>query len=274
MKFYRKRSKKAPRLRKYSTKAKKVSPVVKSYVNKAIHRNIENKRFTIETSKTMAGSGNAANFQSGNIYQLTPSSNTNSLYTITQSSSEAGRTGNEIMLRNAVFRYCLYPLTYNITSNPTPKPLDVMIFIFSVKRGVQGVTVADAWNIFNNTIFCNGASSNGTTNNMFDIVSVFNEDVVKLHYKKIVKLAPSNSQLQTGVNAGWTNNDYKYNCFGRINVTKYLPKRITFNDADNNSTSRQVFLFMAPYNADGTTIASTSFVSAAFTGLDLKYEDA
>ena len=277
MKFYGKRKsgrKGVRRLRKHSKKTQKVSATVKRYVKRAIHSTLENKRFTIETADTLAASSNATNFQAGNIWQLTPSSATNSWYTIAQGTGEGSRVGNEINLRSAHFRYVMYPLAYNVTSNPTPKPLDVMLFIFSVKRGVLSNTVLDAWNIFNTNIFANGSSSNGTTNNLFDAVSVFNSDVVTLHHRRIIKLGANSNILQTGGSAGFANNDYKYNAMGTINISKYLPKKITFNDSDSNSTSKQVFLIISPMNADGTTIASTAFPLAVYSGLDLKYEDA
>lgn len=276
MKFYGKRKGKRSvrRLRKTARKSAKVSKPLKNYINRAIGRRLENKRFTIESSDTLATSANATTFQAGNIWQLTPSNATNSWYMIPQATTEGGRVGNEIALKSAVFRYVMYPLAYNVTSNPTPKPMDVMLFIFSVKRGVAGNTVADAWNIFNTNIFANGSSSNGTVNNLFDVVSVFNTDVVTIHHRRHLKLSPSDYYVAGATVPNYANNDYKYNQIGKINVTKYLPKKITFNDADNNSISKQVFLIIAPYNADGTVNASTIFPLACFSGLDLHYEDA
>ena len=276
MKFYGRRGKKTYRKLRKTGKRKastKVSQVVKRYVKKAIHNSIENKRYTIETADTLAASSNATNFQAGNIWQLTPSTATNSWYTIPQGLGEGGRVGNSISVRKADFRYVMYPLGYS-ASNLTPKPLDVMLFIFSVKRGVTGLTVLDAWNIFNTNIFANGSSSNGTVNNLFDACSTFNTDVVTIHHRRMLKLGANSDILQTGGNAQYANNDYKYNCIGKINITKYLPKKIMFNDADNNSTSKQVFLIISPMNADGTTISSVSFPLAVYSGLDLTYEDA
>ena len=252
----------------------KPSKAVKRYVKSAIHRQLENKRFTIESSDTLAAPSNPTNFQAGNIFQLTPSSATNSWYTIPQGTGQGARVGNRINLRSAVFRYVMYPLGYNVTSNPNPKPLDLQILIFSMKRGVLGLTVADAWNVFNGSIFANGSSSNGTVNNLFDMVSVANSEVIQLHYRRNLKLSPSEFYTPNATQVNYNNNDYKYNCIGKINVTKYLPKHIVFNDTDNSSTSKQVFMVITPYNADGTTTPSTTFPLAIFSGLDVVYEDA
>lgn len=262
----------------YTRKASKgsvgLTKTVKRYVKSAIHRQLENKKFTIEVSDTMSAPSNSVNFQAGNIVQLTPSNATNSTYTIIQGTGQGARVGNVIQLRKAVFRYVMYPLQYNVTSNPTPKPLLVNMWIFSIKRGIASLTVADAWNIFNGTIFANGSSNNGTTNNLFDLVSIPNNEVIQTHYRRTVKLSPASNFLSGATVANYANNDYKLNCMGKINITKYLPKRIVFNDTDNNSSSKQVFLVCTPYNADGTTIASTTFPSAWFYGIDVEYEDA
>lgn len=278
MKFYgNKKSRRtggAKRLRKSIKKVAKVSKPLKNYINRAIGRKLENKRFTIETADTLATTANATTFQSGNIWQLTPSSGTNSWYTIPQGLGEGSRVGNEISLKSATVRYAMYPLGYNVTSNPTPKPLDVMLIIFSFKRGVQGLTVLDAWNCFNTNIFCNGSSSNGAYGSLFDLVSVANSDVVTIHHRRQLKLGTDSTYLSGATVANYNNNDYKYNQIGKINITKYLPKKMTFNDSDNNSTSKQVFMIVSPINADGTNNVSTSFPMAVYSGLDLHYEDA
>lgn len=270
-KYGKKGARKTTRSRKTSGKP---STAVKKYIKSAIHRQIENKRFTLESSATLFAPSNVVNFQASNIVQLTPSSATNSDYTIPQSLGQGGRTGNVITLRKAMFRYVMYPQIYNVTSNPNPKPLDVNIWIFSIKRGVASLTVADAWNVFNGTIFANGNTSNGTVNNLFDLVSVPNKEVIQSHYRRTVKLSPASYYVPGATTANYDNNDYKYNCMGRINITKYLPKRIVFNDTDNSSTSKQVFLVCTPYHADGTTTASTEAGASWFYGIDLEYEDA
>lgn len=247
---------------------------VKDYVNKAIHANLENKDYTTEISKTMCNISNATNFQNGNMFQLTPSGATNYLYQIPLGTGQGTRVGNQITVQKAYIRFVIYPTLYNAISNPTPKPQDMTMYIFSVRRGVAGNSVSDAWNIFSTSFFANGNSYNGALGNLYDTVSIENKDVVRLLKKKTFKLSASNAQLQSGVSGALSNNDYKLNIIKRVNITKYLPKKITFNDADANSTSRQIFCVFNPVNCDGTGTASTTFVSAIFFGLDLVYEDA
>lgn len=260
--------------RKATKRTAGLTKTVKRYVKSAIHKQLENKKFTLEGSSSLSHPSNAINFQSGNMLQFTPSVAVNSDYTIPQSLGQGGRTGNVIQLRKAMFRYVMYPLPYNVTTNPNPKNMMVNIWIFSIKRGIPASTVADAWNVFNGTIFANGSSNNGTVNNLFDLVSVPNNEVIQSHYRRTVKLGPAEYYLPGATTVNYNNNDYKYNCMGKINITKYLPKRIVFNDTDNNSTSKQVFCIICPYAADGTTTPSTTFSAGMFYGIDIEYEDA
>lgn len=262
------------RKRRRTRKAPKDVPVpVKEYVQKAIHSNLENKQYTTEIAKTMSNFSNGTNFQSGNIFQLTPSSGTNALYTIVQGTGEASRIGNQIRTRKVMIRFCMYPQVYNITSNPTPKPQDVVMYIFSIKKSVLGSTVLDAYNVLNTTFYSNGSTSNGMLGTLYDLVSVPNNETVNVYYTRKFKLSASNAQLQTGASGAFSNNDYKYNIQYKLNITKYFPKRITFNDTDNNSTSNQLFCVFAPLNADGTGTASTVFPASIFFGLDFYFED-
>lgn len=261
-------------LRRSIKKNTKVSSTVKKYVNRVVHAQIENKSITTSFAKTMSNISNLANFQSGNIIQLTPSVNTNYIYTVQQGTGSGNRTGNVIKTRNCILRFVMYPQVYNLTSNPTPKPLDIVLYIVSTKKSVLGNTVSDIATICNTNFYRYGNTSQAMLGNLYDLVQPVNNDVIQIHHKRIFKLAPSNAQLQTGASAGQSNNDYKYNVIRTINVTKYLPKNITFDDANNNSTSKQVFAIFAQMNADGTGTASTVFPCSVFGNVDFTYEDA
>lgn len=254
--------------------SRRPSLAIKRFVEKAIHRQIENKGVSQSAAKTMANISNVANFQSGNMWQLTPSSASNSFYTITQGTGAGQRIGNQVKLRSAIFKFVLYPQVYNAVSNPVPKPLDIIMYILSGKRSVLANTCSDLTTIFTSNCYKLGSSSTSMLGNLYDVVSYINSDVLQLHYKRVFKLGPSNAQLQAGAVAGHSNNDYKYNIVRSLNITKYLPKTLTFDDANNNSTSKQVFAVFCPVNADGTGIASSGFPCSMYAAIDVTYEDA
>lgn len=273
----KKPSVKKPRVYKkprYSKKRSTVPIAVKKYVNKTIHKSIETKIVDTEVGKTMANISNAANFASGNVFQLTPSVATNYLYTIPQGVTSSTRTGNTVKLRSAKIRFVMYPQAYNAVSNPNPKPLDVMMLILSTKKSIPGNNVSDIMTVLTTDILQTSGTSNALYGTLYDMVTPFNEDVVTIHKKAIFKLGATSNILQSGGNAAYANNDYKYNVIKSYDVTKYLPKTITFDDNINNSTSKQVFAIFSPVNADGTGIASTNFPCSIFFGADIRYEDA
>lgn len=252
----------------------KPSLAVKRYVKQAIHKQIENKGVAQSVAKTMCNISNLANFTSGNILQLTPSVQTNYIYTITQGTGAGNRTGNQVKLRNAVLKFVLYPTSYNVTSNPNPKPLNIMMYIVSGKKSIVSNSVADIATICNSTIYKLGSTSSAMSGNLYDAVSYINTDVLQIHHQEVFKLAPGEYYTPNATQANFNNNDYKYNIVKRLNVTKYLPKVFTFDDANNNATSKQVFAIFAPVYADGTGMASTVFCSAIFASVDITYEDA
>ena len=254
--------------------ANKPSLAVKRYVKQAIHRQIENKGVAQSVAKTMSNISNLANFTSGNILQLTPSVQTNYIYTITQGTGSGNRTGNQVKLRNAVLKFVMYPTSYNVVSNPNPKNLNIMMYIVSGKKSVASNSVADIAAICNSTIYKLGSTSSAMLGSLYDAVSYINTDVLQVHHQEVFKLAPSEYYTPNATQANFNNNDYKYNVMRRINITKYLPKSFTFDDANNNATSKQVFAIFAPVNADGTAMASSIFCSAIFASVDITYEDA
>lgn len=273
-KYVRKGKKVRPYKKRTTKRNAKPSLAVKRYVKRAIHSQIENKGQAQSVAKTMSNISNLANFQTGNMFQLTPSVATNYLYTIQQGQGAGNRIANQIKLRKAIFKFIMYPQGYNLTSNPVPKPIDVIMYIVSGKRSVVCNTCADLATILNTNCYKLGSSSSAMLGNLYDVVSYINSDVLQLHYKRIFKLGASNGQLQTGALASQSNNDYKYNQQATINVTKYLPKTLTFDDTNNSSTSKQVFAIFCPVWADGTGMASTVFPCSIFASIDVTYEDA
>lgn len=271
--FYKKK-----RMAKSVKSAKGVPAKVVKFVKRSLANATETKRFTYTEAMTLGGFGlTVAQFSQQNMLQLTPSNQTAADYQIIQGTSQGARIGNSITVMKATLKYALYPTAYNVTSNPTPKCIDIRCFIVSMKGVPNGqVTKAQLHDILTNTCFANGATSNGMTNNMYDLVQAWNTDVLTVYSDFTLKLGQAGMSGNTGSSAIMlqANNDYKLNHVVKLDITKYLPKKITFNDADTNSTSRQVFLVWAPINFDGTTIPSTTLVAGGFVTLDLFFKDA
>lgn len=261
-----------------SSPAKKVPKTIKRYVSRMIHQNLENKRMTTEFTKNLYNiSGGVANFQPNNIIPLCPNSATGGIYTITQGVGQQQRVSNSLSVRKAYLRGILVPTPYNAVSNPTPAPLDVKMWIFSTKRNVVQMTQADIYTLLNSTFFANGNTSIGLLGSLYDAITPINKDVFNIHYQRTIKLGYAG---YTGVTGGSSatdpkaSNDYKLNFKMTIDITRWLPKKMLFNDTDSGTTSKQVYCVFEPLNYNGSAMTSVTSPCAFIGGIDLHYEDA
>lgn len=274
MAFIRKRkplrSKMAKAKRPYKTKSKgttSVGKALKTYVKKAIHAQIENKK--IEYSRTFSFGGNTATYPSLSVTTLTPSSVS---YNMTQGTGQADRIGNRVRIINAVLRYILLPISYDLVGNPQPKPQEVQILFGNIK-GSTRTTPTSAQLAY---LFANGNSSTGPTGLLGDVLRPINSDfwVIKKRIKHKVGYAVSDG---TGSSAGsqyHSNNDFKLNVVRSLNVTKMLPKVVIWNEADTNPTTFGLYMMIQAVNADNTSQLSDTAPCAMTFWLDVTYEDA
>lgn len=274
---YIRRGKKAPkRAKKGFRKAKKYTGI-KKMVSKMIHAQIEDKTINAYTNRSIYGIIGASNFYNNNIYCLTPNNQVNSSYTVVQGVSQQSRIGNKIRMKKCTFRGTLLPNPYNATTNNTIRPQNVALWVFSIKSGQQCTTVQDAYNVLNNSFFQYGSTDAPLLGNLFDLMNPVNKDVVTLHTRRVFKIGyESYTGVTGGANSDQTlsSNDYKLNAQFVIDCTRYLPKVITFNDGDGQSTSRQVFVAVEAIPFNGASNGINQAPVAMFSGIDFVYEDA
>lgn len=268
----------AKRSRRTVSKSSKVSKTIKRYVSSVIHRNLENKRMTTEFTKNLYGiAGGVAGFQTNNIIPLSPNSLTGGIYTITQGVGQQQRVSNSISVRKAYLRGVLIPQPYNAVSNPTPTPLNVKIWIFSLRRNVLQASAADVYQTMSNTFFSNGNTSIGLLGTIYDIITPHNKDVVNVHYTRTIKLGYESYSGVTGgasVTDSKANNDYNLNYKMTLDITRWLPKKMQFNDTDSGTTSKQLYCVFEPVYYNGSTMTAATSPCGFIGGIDLHYEDA
>lgn len=258
---YRKRSK-----AKMSRKPK-VSLAVKRYVKSTLHKNIENKLYEIQWSQNLGGYSSSATMYA---FPLTP-------YTgginIAQGVTQGARIGNIIKLRKLVWNFCVSPNTYNATSNPSPQPCYVEVFICSLK-GENGVIpnstdITSFFQLNNNAVPPSGS--------LYDLTQQVNNDYFICHKRMRIKIGFANYG-GTGTNAGlqsFSNNDYSLTVLKKLNVTKYCPKTITFPDATATPSSRCVFALINVMPSIGNTAFSAGVTPIRIDGqIHMEYEDA
>lgn len=274
----KKSSKKAKRTyRRRISRRPRIAGMVKKIVRQAIARNVENKRLTTEFTKNLFHSGAGTNFRDQNIIALCPNSALGSIYQMVQGTGQQQRIGNQVRLKKLIFRGIMAPNPYSATTNPTPNPVMIQMFIISMKRNVPSSSIAEVNNVFQNTFFANGSTSLGALGTLYDAVTPINTDQVTLHYKRTFKLGYENySGVTGGADTGQTkaSNDYKLNQRFSINLAKYMTKVWKFNDNEGATTSRQVYAIFQPLNFNGSIPAVGTTPAGLIAGVDVFYEDA
>jgi len=105
---------------------------------------------------------------------------------------------------------------------------------------------------------------------LYNVIQAPNLDRIQLLHKRIFKVGYS-----SGNDSGnRSNNDFKFNQKFSINVTKYLPKVIKFDDADQDPSIRHTYMLITPFSADGTTQSNSNIVAQCQWELNYTFEDA
>jgi hypothetical protein len=255
-----------------SKKTKKAS--IRDQVKREVSRVIETK-----DKKYDSGIIDLANFANttnngNNTIELTPSSST---LAIQQGVLESQRVGNSIRTVSAEVRFRLSPKPYHATENSIPVPQVVMGVIWSIRS--QGQALSAAQTITNNSILQNNNASTGFTGDLRDYMRDYNNDEIMVHKKFFLKLGASLYSSNTGNQANmynFANNDFPLCVIKRIDLTKYYPKVIKFNDGDNDGNCRSLYMTLSPCDADGgANVSTTNAIPVEFEyGLHLKYKDA
>lgn len=236
----------------------------------------ETKRLTTEFTKNLYHIGGTTNFRDQNIICITPNDAVGSIYQMVQGTSQQTRIGNAVHVKKLTFRGIMAPNPYNATSNPAPNPIMVRMLILSTKRNVAGQSIADIYNICNNTLFANGSTSLGMLGTLYDVITPYNNDVVTVHFYKTFKLGYENySGVTGGADVGHTkaSNDYKLNHKFSINCAKYINRTLRFNDNAGGTTSRQVYIVFQPVNFNGSIPTAATTPCGLIAGIDLYYTD-
>lgn len=249
----------------------------RGYVHRLIKSQQESKRLTTEFTKNLFHIGGTTSFRDNNIIALCPNASLGSIYQMVQGVGQQQRVGNAVSPSKIIFRGIMAPNPYNPSSNPTPNPVMIRMYILSTKRNVPGSSVAEIYNICNNTIFANGNASLGMLGTLYDVITPINTDVVTCHFMKTFKLGYENySGVTGGADTGQTkaSNDYKLNQRFSLNLTKYFTKVWKFNDNDGSTTSRQLYAVFQPVNFNGSIPSSATTPAGLIAGIDVFYKDA
>jgi len=238
----------------------------KSYVDRVIRRNIEDKVQNVEYSTNVGNYLNSATLYS---YPMTPYAG---YMTIGQGVTQNTRVGNIVKTRKVMLNYVLRPRAYDVTSNMAPAPFEIDMFLGYVKQSPSELPTSGDFN----NLFQNGSSSVGPVGNLSDLIAEINKDYWTIKKRWRHKIGFS-SNMGTGTNVAFqsfTNNDFKLNVVKKLDITRHLPKTIKWNDGITTPTSRGLFFFFQAVSASGGVLAGSQQVGNIEFWLSYHYEDA
>lgn len=162
-------------------------------------------------------------------YQVVSPSNSSFGYNISQGVSNAQRIGNRVRTQKLVVNYTITPNGYNATTNPNPQPQVVIIYFFKSKITPSGDVTA---NQILTQFFENGSTMTGLSGYLMDLNRKICPDTFTYLTHRVHKIGYAQNSA-TGAMPNYSNqanNDFKLFVTGKVNLTKYCPKIIKWDD--------------------------------------------
>lgn len=235
-------------------------PTIKKMIRREIARNVENKTIqSFNYGKVLYSSANA-NFPD-NVIELGPGAN----MSISQGASQQARIGNRIKTKKLTFKGTLVPTQYNATTNANPRPAQVKMVIFYDRTDPTALPAVST------NFFQDGSTTKGFQNDLVDMFAPYNTDRYRILTTRSFKLGAAlyegtaTSATLHPDNQYFANNDFKYNGNFNIDLTKYYPQIVKFDDNNTTPTTRGLFCLFYICYADGTT------VNAAYEPVGVQY---
>jgi len=270
MAYSRKRTykKKAPMRRRKAARRTKSTFTIKKAVKQVMARQVEVKTRQSEIlSQPLVPVANTSDFDA----TIVPVSFTATAIGVAQGSGQGERIGNRITCKSLMLKAIFVPTPYNATTNPTPLPMQIRCVIFYDKEAPTTVPSPASLG----DIFQFGNTSQGFQDDLLDMVLPFNTDRYRICAQKTFKLGYANYG-GTGSLAGsqfFANNDFKYNCQWNVQLAKFLPKTVKYNDNDQDSITHQLYMMLIPTLATGGAFSGTVRPATVQYTLSAKYTD-
>lgn len=205
-----------------------------------------------------------------NVVPLTPYE---SFLTINKGTAQCDRIGNQVSVKRHVVRF-VFTLNERDPNNTDPlkvaRPYYIRLWFFKLKPRLPQ-TVAEAAQIAQTNMFQWGNNADlglfGTVN---DLIQPINKDAVELCTTRTYKMGRSDmnnagypaggSLVEIQSNASWANNDFMLTARGKVDVTKYVPKDLRWEDGNNvTAMNRPLFMMCTLHPADGSAYTNTEW---------------
>lgn len=250
---------------KYVKKTARVSTALKTYVSRAIGKNIENKRDW----------NSGANINIPNVVGAQPyfqSLNWTTPIQISGQYSNAGtRIGNQITCKRAVLTGSLNMKPYDVTNNPNLKDQLVSVVVFKLRQYANGINPTQT--TYFSKMFQQGYTASGILNTPLDHIAPFNTDIAMIKAVRRFKMGFSAQNTFTQ-GAQQSNNDFAYHKYFKIDLTKFYKKVQKFNDFTNDAQNDNLFFMILTAPADNSAYVAPTAPLLLEWFWDATYEDA
>lgn len=176
---------------------------------------------------------------------------------ITQGTGQGNRVGNKITTTKLLLKGVIEPSPWASGTNDNPRPMRMKMVIFYDREDPNALPVPGS------TFFQDGSSTTGFTNTLMDFIKPFNTDRYRIMKQQTFKLGyaaytgTATVVSSQGANQAYTNNDFKLNCDFTMDLTKYYPKEVKFNDNLSDPMTRGLYCLWYFVAADGSPMPST-----------------
>jgi len=237
-------------------------------VEKVISRKAETKYVNYDSWNNIYGS-TSLDFTTGvgGVFNITPAATTSqgTIYTIGQGVGQGDRVGNEILPVSLKLRLVIRANTfYDSVTNYNPSPLYVTMWVVKIRQHLTD-SYSSLSTIFQNTFFQDGDISKGFNGTITDLVQEVNSNEIQLVMRKQWLVGNAIYQSGFGVNApsaanqSYANNDASLCKMVRLNMSKYLPAKMIYNDgSDTPTNSRKLWCFFTCHRSDGNSIQTSA----------------
>lgn len=244
---------------------KQVPKKIKSYVNRVLARNVENKLAQPYVfNNTPILPYGVASPTASTIIAVTSTM----LNNITQGTGQGNRIGNEITVKSAHFKGFVNKLFGSGEGNTQANNACYLkMVLLRYKNSLDSPTILSG-------LMQNGSSSAPPNNLPSDMYRYFNKDAFIIFTTRMFKLGST----QTDTSSGQQNNDFSVSKYFKINLTKHLPKKIKYTDGFPDPTNTQIYavFLLCNYNGDAiVTGTPPAYPAVEIHGdVSLVYEDA
>jgi len=263
--------------RKYRGKKTGLGKEMKKAIGRLLDRRLELKSQVFGFSNNPMCLQTTGSSLSGNYAVISPSQSAYG-YTMTRGTANNQMVGNRIKIRSLVHKFVITPEPYNATTNTQVTPTNVIVYYFKSKRFPAIDQTVDQ---FANSVsagladFLDIGGDYGFVGNLLDLTRKVAPENYTLLKRRVYKIGNASPPTGSSANADHprTNNDYKMNKIGSVNLTKYA--KGTWTQDDSGAWTRPwIFCIWQVVDATGNIFAVSQlpvFISNSFI---CKYTDA